>query len=84
MQRDKNGRYDKKVFTQHGSIEIPIPSLLSVLKLILLSLIFLPWLYIVFFRFDPAKYFEALFVYLFEPIEKKTFECNENNGKAPY
>ena len=73
MQRDKNGRFVKKVFTQHGFIEIPIPSLLSLLKLIFLGLIFLPWLYILFFLFDPAKYFEALFVYLFKPIEKKNF-----------
>ena len=84
MQRDKNGRFVKKVFTQHGSIEIPIPSLLSVLKLIFLGLIFLPWLYILFFRFDPSKYFEALFVYLFKPIEKKTFKSKENNGKSFY
>lgn len=70
--RDKRGR-----FLKNDKLEIPIPSIFTILKYSMFLIILLPRLYVLAFRFEILKVIEEVMEYLFN-IPK------ENNGKTPY
>ncbi len=74
--RDKNGRFIK------SNLEIPIPSGLGLLKIIVFIFIFLPWIYILFFRLELSRTMENAFDYLFDSY--KACKDEKANGKNPY
>ena len=76
MRRDKNGRFMKT-----RSLQIPIPSIFSIIKALIFLIIFLPWCYIILFRFDIPKILEIIFAYLLGIGNRN--QC-EKADKTPY
>lgn len=77
MIRGKNGRFSKK-----KNIEIPISSPFSVIKSLLVVIIFLPWLYILIFRFEISKIVEEIFFFLLGDDEKNCPSNGADNSKT--
>ena len=75
MKRDKNGRFSKE-----QRIEIPMPSPISFIKYILLIIIFLPWIYLMLFKFNFLNELQNWLMFLFG--EKCLQKCENQNG--PY
>ena len=63
--RGKNGRFIKSI--KNPSIEINFPTPQSLLKYFILLIIFLPWIYLSFFKFDLTSILENAFGKLFGP-----------------
>ena len=72
MNRDGNGRFIKKY-----QIEISIPSPIALCKTLILIIIFLPWIYIIFYRFDVLRFFEELFSFMMGA--KEFSQCENSN-----
>ena len=77
MNRDRNGR-----FIKNNQLEITIPSPMAICKIIIVMLFLLPWIHIIFIRFDILNFVDRLLIYLMGP--KETCENMEPNGKTPY
>lgn len=60
--RGKNGR-----FTKNPKIEFDFPTPYAMLKYLALFFVFLPWIYLMIFKFDIFAIFEQFFVKLFGP-----------------
>lgn len=83
MKRDKNGRFQKK-----SHIEIDIPSLISIIKYSLIILIFSPWIYMIFYKFDGIGFLKLILTSMFGPAivneERVNKSPEEKINKSPY
>ena len=79
MNRDRNGR-----FIKNNEIEISIPSPMTICKMIIAVIFLLPWIYIIFFRFEILKFIEELLIFLMEPKDEKNCENADSKQRTPY
>ena len=80
MKRDKNGRFSRKDI----NIEIPLPSPIGLLKLIIMVFLLLPWLYILICRLNIPIILVQMFELLLKQPTLNNCEEPEANGKKPY
>ena len=74
MKRAKNGR-----FIKNPNIQFDFPEPYAILKYIILLVVFLPWIYFSFYKFDALSTFENFLNRLFGPNE-----CTCPNSNKPY
>ena len=77
MKRDTYGRFSKV-----QNIEIPLPSPISFIKYAILLLIFLPWIYLMLYKFDFLNQVENGMISLFG--EKCQQKCSCPTQNNPY
>ena len=74
--RGKNGR-----FIKNPTIEFAFPTPYAIIKYFTLFFVFLPWIYLMIFKFDIITIFENAFVRLFGPYN---FSCKTPSQDSDY